>query len=298
MTTIFDNDYYSNVSVSTSVSLKNTRIGYENGLTLSDNATATATNSEAGYDIVDTLNTFTFDFWKPSSLPVTITYDAGKNITADYLGLAAHNLSNCTLTLSYSLDTSVYTEAAKFIIENNNDLMLLFDEVQGRYFQLLIEEGGILPTFESAFESATSEYYETLYGDNTGGASLGVTYIGKALAMQRMIYGGHTPGTLADETDFNTNKSEAGQWLGRSVVRRGYGNTFDFQNLTASWYRQNFDPFTESAKYKPFFVAWRPLNYANENLYAWTEGDIVPSNQGVNDFLSVSMSVKGYNGND
>jgi hypothetical protein len=124
-------------------------------------------------------------------------------------------------------------------------------------------------------------------------AKIAVVYVGAALAMQRKIYQGHTPITLSRITETTQNTSETGQYLGRSIIRKGLKTSCEYQHLTADWYRANFDPFVEAAREAPFFYAWRPIQYPDELGFVWTNGDIRPTNTGPRNFMSVSFSVTG-----
>src|SRR5690625_3349132 len=118
-------------------------------------------------------------------------------------------------------------------------------------------------------------------------------YLGRALRMKRHIYRGHTPANLSRQTDILPQRSVNGAFLGRSVIRRGIATTYAFNNLPADWYRENFDPFVQSALERPFFVAWRPDDHPEERIYGWTPVGIAPINSGTRDFMSVSFGVEG-----
>lgn len=292
--TEFANNYYSFVSVTTARDLRNTRIGYENLLA---NGTVTASSTHANFDSDALLNSFTYDLWKPTSLPATLEFDAGQPITADYLGLAAHELENTSVTLAYSSDGFGYSDNVEITLTKNRDLMVLFNEVTARYWRITIDTDLALsvnnPDYSAEFFSVNNNYEAN---STDGSVTLGVVYIGKALAMERYIYGGHTPGVFSRTTITQTNKSIEGQFIGRSIIRKGLETQFSFENLTADFYRDEFDLFVKAARTSPFFVLWRPQGYANESIYGWTTNDIAPGNQGRRDFMSVSFSVDAYSG--
>ena len=143
------------------------------------------------------------------------------------------------------------------------------------------------------FAEVTDRYFRVSAAGSTA-PQIGVIYLGVALAMQRAIYAGHSPITLARRTVKRPTKSEDGQFLGSSTIRYGLQTGFAWKHLKAQWYRDNFDPFVKSARSKPFFIAWRPSKFPNEIAYGWSTGDITPSNMGVLDYMDVSMSVEGY----
>ncbi len=123
--------------------------------------------------------------------------------------------------------------------------------------------------------------------------SIGVVFMGAALAMPRPIYGGHSPIDLSRQTVIRPQRSEGGQWIGRSIVRSGFGTSFDWQHLTPAFVRDELDLFIEDARRFPFFLAWRPSTFAVA-AYVWTSQDIQPSNMGVGKgLMAVSLSVEG-----
>src|SRR5690606_4706420 len=109
-------------------------------------------------------------------------------------------------------------------------------------------------------------------------------YLGRGLRMKRRVCGGHSRASLSRQTDILPQRSVNGAFLGRSVIRRGIATTYAFNNWPADWYRENFDPFVQSALERPFFIAWRPDDHPDECVYAWTTGDIAPTNTGTRDF--------------
>lgn len=117
---------------------------------------------------------------------------------------------------------------------------------------------------------------------------------GIALQMQRPIFGGHNPITMSRQTEYQSRRSESGNFVSRNIIRKGLSGSYEWSNLTDDWVREYFDPFIESARKKPFFIAWRPDSYPDEVAYAWTTGDISPNNIGTRNLMSVGMDVQAY----
>ena len=252
---------------SLSVPLTHARIGYDNFVPA---ATVTATSAEAVWPADSVQRENTFERWQPPSGNASITIDNGTAKSADYIGIAVHTLgsSASTITVQYFDLTSGWTTIETVSPLENSAIMAIFAEVTARYFRVIVA-GSTAP-------------------------QIGVIYLGVALAMQRAIYAGHSPITLARRTVKRPTKSEDGQFLGSSTIRYGLQTGFAWKHLKAQWYRDNFDPFVKSARSKPFFIAWRPSKFPNEIAYGWSTGDITPSNMGVLDYMDVSMSVEGY----
>lgn len=241
------------------------RIGYQQ---LS--GTITANSESVAYPATSVGNPLTYSYWRPVGLPASIEIDFGTVKAVDYFAIASHTLGTTGNSISIqkwdgSAWSNVYSAIA---ISDNGPIIAFFDEIQVSKVRLFIKAVGSAPL-------------------------VGVIYTGKSLVMQRPIYGGHEPIALNRTTVYKNNASESGQWLGRSVRRGGAKTSFSWQNLTADWYRENFDPFVSAARFAPFFIAWRPFTFTNEVGYVWTNKDISPSNSGRRDFMSVSISVEG-----
>ena len=248
--------------------LTHARIGWQN-IVRSNNVSGT--NGLTGNPLIALANSLTYDRYRPNASPATITVDAGTAVTCDYIGIAAHTLNGSSVTLASSDDDSTYTTRLTFTPTNNDAIMGLFEPVTARYWRLTI-------TFsQSPF--------------------IGSLYIGKVLEMQRAMYQGINPPKLSRLTEIRPNVSESGEWIGRSIIRKGYQTALQWNNLKAEWYRLNFDPFARSARSNPFFIAWRPDTFPDDVIYAWTSGDITPTNSGPKDFMSVSVNIEGYDGN-
>ena len=249
----------------TGVPLTHARIGWH---TILRDAALTASSAAPGFPVSSLANSMTYDRWLPVALPATVTIDAGEAVAADYLGIAAHLLRDGlnTVTLSY-LDAGAWTDIAAGQPADNGSLMFLFPEVVSRRWRL-------------TFTGATPQ-------------PVGVVYLGRALAMQRPIYQGHTPLTLSADTVIRPQRSERGQLLGRTKIRGGYKTSVAWSNLSAAWVRDSFMPFVKSAPLDPFFFAWRPGSFPEEVGYVWTSSDVAPSNSGPRDLMSVDMEVEG-----
>ena len=266
--TILDRNFYSGSALT---GLKFAHIGYDN---IIPDSSIVGSSSQAGFDVTALQNPFTYEFWKPTSLPATVTVDALTSFTADYVGLGSVQLKDCNVTLESSVDGVTYVEAVSADILTDNDIMLLFASTSARYWRFTITALTGTPT-----------------------VSLSVLNVGESMPMQRMIYGGHTPATLNRRTETRPNMSEGGQWLGRTIIRKGNSEDFSFNNLTSLFVRDTLDPFIEFARVNPFFVLWRPESFGDEAIFGWVNDDIAPVNTGTKDFMSVEFTVMGSGGN-
>ena len=250
--------------------LTHARIGYRT-IWRKAGATVTASSEEADFPASAAAQELTYEFWRPTSLPATWEVDAGEGVTVDYCGIASHTMgsSGNAVAIQYH-DGTDWQTVQELKPASDNTFMLLFEPTIARRWRIRLSDGAA--------------------------PSIGVVFFGRTLAMQRSIYGGHSPLNLSRSTTREPNRSDRGQWLGLSLVRRGVSTDFSWQHLTAAWYRANFDPFVEYATQSrgTFFIAWRPSKFPDEVGYCWVDqDDIQPSNMGQRDLMQVDMTVRG-----
>jgi hypothetical protein len=241
--------------------LTHARILYQSALI---GATA---SSPGGSNPGNVLNPATYSRWAFTA-PQLLTITLPANRSIDAVGLAAHNFGSSAVTVEYSASDA--------------DIFLPFAAPQS---------GAAAMLFLRTSAVSVKRLRVTVGG--TGARVLGIVSAGIALQMQRPIYRGHAPATMARATEYQSNESEGGQWLGRNVIRQGLKLAFSWSNLSAAWVRQYFDPFAAAAVDTPFFIAWNPAEFPREVAYAWTTEDTAPSNTGPRDLMSVTLNARG-----
>lgn len=256
------------------------RIGYDNVLR---GITPDVSSTESGFFAGALSNSLTNELWQPESGETVSTVEwsfSSKSI--DYVGIAGHTLGSesGSVKITYSTDNgSSYSD----ICEGGASVCVTTVSPA--------DDSAIMVLFETITGVTNLKLSFTWAGDEP---SIGVVYAGTALVMQRPIYGGHSPITLSRRVSRRPQAAEAGQWLGRSIIRRGFESTISWSNLEAAWYRANFDPFVKSAERYPFFLAWKPEDYPDEVALCWCNDDIKPVNSGIRDLMDVSIGLQGY----
>lgn len=255
--------------------LTHARIGYQT-YTRGLAASAVTVSSESSDGPKDApLRPDTMEFWQPTSLPATWELDLGAPQDISYVGLVGTfggktvKVETSTGAVAGSPSAQVWTTFASDVLPGDDSPLLFLDgSIVGRYVKVTITGSGAIPR-------------------------MAVAYVGAILAMQRPIYGGHSPVNLSRETVLRRSLSRGGQFLGQGFRRHGVAGSAAFRHLTASWYRDNFDPFVKAARRFPFFFAWRPATFPLDVAYAWCPDDIAPSNMGVRTFMQVSFKMQG-----
>ncbi len=252
--------------VESSLPLSHPRIGYEN--LLFGNVNITASSEQDNSPAINLASPLTYNFWQPVSLPANVEFEFSSAKEINYCGIAAHNLtdSGCSINVQYYNGTT-WVSVGEVFPAGNRVLMFLFDTVFSNRWRIVV--------------------------NGVSAPAVGVVYLGKVLEVERRIYQGHTPIKLSQNTIIRPNRSEGGQFLGRSVTRQGVSTSIALKNLSSAWVRSYFQRFMDSAVDYPFFWAWRPDKFPNEVAYVWCNDDIVPTNSGPRDKMSVSFEVSG-----
>ncbi len=245
--------------------------GIDNKLTT---ANLTGTSADASYPLSNLANPSTNLRWKASSaVAQTLTIDnTSLQDDNDYVGIARHNFGSglCTVRLDLVLpDNSTVTVIPAFQPATDDALILRFTTRHVKKFVLIIT-----PTGSTIPQAA-------------------VIYAGKLVVSQRRLYVGHVPVLLGAQVVSVTGKSEAGDFLGRIITQEMLATAVALKNLTASYVRSVFKPFTDKAKDTPFFFAWRPGTYPLETAYCWLTADAKYVNQLANGMMSVDLSLMG-----
>ncbi len=253
--------------------LKKAHIGYT---TVGTDTNMTANSEAAGYPVTNLSNPLTTHRWKPTVLPATVTIDVTTAQDLSFMGIASHTLSDreCVVDFQYSTNGgSSWDSLGTTGPGDNKPIMYIFEESAALWRMRITRDAG---------------------STQTEMPSIGVFWVGQALVMERGLYQGHTPITMSRQTTRTTNRTEAGQYAGNSIKRQGVNGSYDWNNLTASWVRQYFEPFVKAVRAAPFFIAWRPGEFPDEVGFVWSTDDIKPTNSGPRDLMSVSMTVNGY----
>jgi len=246
-------------------------IGWRNLVSL---ATLTTTTEDTDWPARNLIDPSTFDRWQGTSMVadeyLATVVDGGGEV--DYLAVARHNFASAGITVSVEAKTT-----------------------SGGAWSEVVSPAMLADDGPAMFRFALANYYAVRLRLQPGSEvpRCAVMYVGRLLIMQRRVYVGHTPIDMGRRTRVYNGRSEAGHFLGRVILQESVETSIAFQNLTASWYRTNMEPFLASAMQRPFFVAWRPQSYPREVGYAWLTGDARPSNQRPNGMMQVSLSMEG-----
>lgn len=236
----------------------------------------TPSTEAAGFEGVNAVDERTFSFWRPTALPATLEFQITAAEECDYAMIAAHTLGTSQSIVSFESYDGASWQAWSAQVSPGSDKVLAFmnARVTANRFRLKVDSNAVSPAMPS----------------------VGVVYIGKALAMERGTPLNYAPITMRRKTEARPQLADKGALLGRSIQRQGVVGEIAFNYLTASFVRASFDPFIEAARTHPFGWVWAPIDFPAEVAYLWTPSgseDIRPDYANLQDRMNVKFNVTG-----
>ena len=216
----------------------------------------------------------TYTIWQGAfgnALGHTIQISNPESRDVDYIGIAKHNFASgrfsYEIQVSFDNGGSWATIVEPKVPQDDSAILERFTQVNG-WIQVII-----MPL------SDWDEYTPP---------RIAHIKLGKLLTLQRRIYVGHQPADIAEQSKKINYSSETGNYLSHIVLRKYRKGSISQENNTPDFIREKIRPFinhlngnlNDDYAQFTFFFSWRPGDYPDEVVYAWTNGNIIPENQG------------------
>ncbi len=190
--------------------------------------------------------------------------------TAQCFAIHKHNLGtlNCTISLQSSPDNAVWTTILNSEQTPGGDQTLFFVAAQSsaaRFWRLLIE------------------------GHISGTLRIAQIFIGPCFQVHQPPGLGWSWPNIALNDDFITSRADGGDFLGRSLIRRGSKTSFQMTPVVESFVRDTWLPFMQAAEEHPFYYSWDTSSFPLEVAYCYVEGRIAIPKHVSNKHLSVPL---------
>lgn len=245
-------------------------LGYHNIVTAFN---ITSNGEAADHPSTALANPLTYDSWKSTATPPAVITVALDDVAGcDYIGMAGlAGAVSVKVECSDDGGATWSTALSETDITGLSVIMLPFDYAEGDVWRVTL-----------------------------GGSSItaSVLFLGQALRMERCIMKTYAPLPYNRVTKFNTNMSENGQFLGRSITRGGQKSGVSFSMMTAPWVRGRFQDFVRHARTKPYFFSWKPEVYPKESAYVSTDSDIGVSYTGQKNYMTAEWEMQGLGWNE
>jgi len=247
------------------------KIGYENLLELTT-STITVTDEVTNFEKELAYNWKTFDGWKAISVgTVYYTVDLGSAMNVDYWGCVKHTLSDTggSIKLQYSSDnfSGDINDFATAVIPSDDTVM-----------------------FQTVTTAISARYWRWEI-TSTPAAFFGVLALGQSLEAVRAVKSGAMLPHEARDNKVLDQRSEAGAFLGRSIINKGIKARIKFDTLPLSYGRVDWSAFLDHATLKPFFYSWNP-DYP-DTVYAWMDRNPMPTAYDRANTVRVGLNIRG-----
>ena len=247
-------------------------IGYENLLTT---ATVTA-STEEGANVVENAYDYRLDdYWQPTAATShVIQIDLGAATDVDYIAFYSSDfaaMAGSTITIKADTTATPTTTRATYTVAAGGlarmDIFTLFSF---RYVSLTI-----------ATTAAQSPKFQMIS-------------IGARLDVERGLRDGFMPPNLGSRTKPETNISENGYFIGRSLESSAVKFSMSLNNLSESWVRTNWPALLAHMERYPLFILPQPTDYPEEAIFAWTTGRVSSPRYQEATMMQVSLNFEGF----
>ena len=237
--------------------------------------TLTASSETSGYPKENVLDESTVKYWRPTTLPATLTLDAGSAVSADAFGVVAHDLftAGCSIEVQTSPNGTTWTSVTDTITPTDNKTILqLFTSVSSRYWRIRITGASTDP-------------------------NIGVLFLGQRFNFPAGVKAPYTPVWLSQQFELLTSTTLGGQFLGNRVLRQGGRTAINLVSFERDFAENDLTAFRDHYNSgKAFIWAAGPSLFDKDVGYVWrTEGSVMaPTFDENGSWMSVSMEVNVY----
>lgn len=232
-------------------------------------AAPVASSTATGYNVLNINDWRPFTWFKPATLPATITVNCGAAKAADYMLVWGHDLftKGCTVELRGSTDnfsTSNVLVATK-TPTNNDPFVVLFNSVSYRYWRFNIT--------------------------GTAAPSIAIAVAGLLLDIPSYLSEGFDP--VGRKIIGMENRSVAGHPIGRVIRYEEFSEELKFPLVTWSWIRATWlTAWRAHIVSEPFAFSWDPVNHLDELFLLMVMEDFkTPHRSG--GYADLIMTVRG-----
>lgn len=223
---------------------------------LAAGVTPVVTSETSGYEAANALTWLTSQQWlAANSATQYFQLDLGAAVGIDCFGLHKHNLGDVGGSLLVQYSTSSL----------GGSFTTLFSITPGG-----VSSGGNRTLFRVASAQVTARYWQFVFSGHNGAPRAGQIFLGATTQLPGVDHPFLVP-RLNRETDMLNNVSEGGEFIGRSVLRRGYKSGFKLGKVQETWARQYWDPLAALMEVSPFYWSWDATRYPDDAYFCWLD---------------------------
>jgi len=219
---------------------------YDNRLA---DATPVVSDTAAGdFDVLNLIDWRAFSFWKPATMPATVTVDSGAAAAADYCLIYGHDLGTQGATVEVRGSTD------NFVASN-----VLIDSATPT------DDKPLLLIFTSSYR------YWRLRFTGANAPSIAIAAIGSMLRLPKYLPVSFDP--LGRKPVGQVNNSADGHALGSIVNYEQWAADIQQRSVDWAWVRDTFEPAWKAHLLgRPFGFAWNPETCPTETYLVSRHG--------------------------
>lgn len=119
---------------------------------------------------------------------------------------------------------------------------------------------------------------------------IGQAFIGDSFLVFSPPESGFTPPNLALNSKYITSRSDGGDFMGRSLVRKGNKTGFSVSLVERGWVRSTWLPFLKAAEKTPFYYGWDTLNFQAEVAFCYSDKKIEIPKYVSSGYMAISLN--------
>jgi len=249
-------------------------IGYDN-IFLRAGAVVSASAADVGFPETNATSwLITGGGWQATANPeinLVVTLLASENVNG--YAIFKHNmgtLGGITVKLQHSSDGIAFTDFAGSAKVPGDDKAIFFigdTPVSALYWRL--------------------NFTGLVAGDTL---IIGQTFISNSLRLFSPPEAGFTPPELALNNQFISSRADGGDFLGRTLIRRGSKMSFNNSIVSKAWIRDNWQTVMRAIEKTPFYYAWDSLNFPTEVAYCYVDKKIAIPKYVNSAYFSLNLS--------
>ena len=247
-------------------------LGYDNAL-LRSGGVVVASLEDAGFPASNATSwLITGGGWKATTAnDITLALTLPTSESLNSYAVYKHNLGDigATIKLQYSSDGATWSDlpGSEKIVADNKAIFFIGTAQSAKFWRLHI---------------TGTDAGETLI--------IGQAFIGNALQMFSPPEPGFTPPELALNNDYITSRADGGDFLGRSLIRKGSKMSFANSIVHKDWVRANWQDVMAAIEKTPFYYAWDATNYPTEVAFCYIDGKIATPQYVNSAYFSLNLS--------
>ncbi len=243
---------------------------------------AKSTTDVVGYEATNLLNPFAWSRWLAPNATDYVIFDLGSAKEFDYCAIEVPNWPAYagTIVVDASNDPTFATSTAMATFSYTAPASPYFEPAPRALWKSLA--AALTLRYVRVRTDAAGAYFACLAVGNTYVPDIGE-------------FVGLTPPKYSEDKDLINTVSEAGYFLGRTVIDRGVAFKIDLEFLSPSWVDTIGMRIIHILQTKPMFVAWPKYAAGTGGRcnHCWTDGALSPPVNQSTQFMKMAFKLRG-----